>query len=225
MEGIIGFLANFVDLLVSMFVSLYNIIYFLGWKLLFWTLIAVFIFWLLRRLSCVSKRAKFIKIVSESAKKSGAKFRTIGIPYLSVFFSTEGYDVELEYNSITYRIKFFPGYIRGKAVHMYDIKSAYVMGRWMFSRFEEGKKVFGRKVKIGLDNRAQESKTMNILCFIPEPYWVSEPSEVGGVWEHDMESGKPLDGVYLLEGNLLARNLERLMEGYIDSIIHREQDI
>ena len=224
MEGIIGFVANFVDLLVSMFVSVYNIIYFLGWKLLLWTAIAVFVFWLVRRLICVHRRVKFIKTISHAAKEAGAKFRTLGIPVLSVFLPTEGYDLEIEFNSLTYRIKFFPGYIRGKAVHMYDFNNALVMGKWMFSRFEEGKKAFGRKVKIGLDNTVSEG-VMNILCFIPEPYTVSEPSEVGGVWEHDMESGKPLDGVYLLEGNFLARNLERLMEGYIDSIIHTEQDI
>ena len=224
MEGIIGFVANFVDLFISVIVSVYNIVYFLGWKLLLWTLIFVFAFWLIRRLTCVHKRAQFIKTLSHSAKESGAKFRTLGIPYLSVFLPTEGYDVELEFNSITYRIKFFPGYIKGKAVHMYDINNARVMGKWMFSRFEDGKKTFGRKVKVGLDNTAREG-VMNILCFIPEPYTVSEPSEVGGVWEHDMESGKPLGGVYLLEGGFLIRNLERLMEGYIDSIIHRPQDI
>ncbi len=224
MEGIIGFVANFVDLLVSMFVSLYNIIYFLGWQLLLWTLIAVFAFWLVRRLACVHGRMKFIKTLSQAAKESGAKFRALGIPTLSVFLPTEGYDLELEFKSVTYRIKFFPGYIKGKAVHMYDVNNARVMGKWMFSRFEDGKLSFGRKVKIGLDNTVGEG-VMNILCFIPEPFTVSEPSEVGGVWEHDMESGKPLDGVYLLEGGFLARNLERLMEGYIDSIIHKEEDI
>ncbi len=224
MEGIIGFVVNFIDLLASMFVSIYNIIVFLGWKILLWSAIAVFAFWLVRRLICVSARTRFIKTLSHAAKESGAKFRTLGSPALSVFLPVEGYDVELEYNSVTYRIKFFPGYIRGKAIHMYDINNARVMGKWMFSRFEDGKWSFGRKVKIGLDNTANEG-VMNILCFLPEPYAVSEPSEVGGVWEHDMESGKPLDGVYLLEGNFLVRNLERLMEGYIDSIIHKEQDI
>ena len=223
MDGIFGIVVNFIDMLTSMFVSLYNIVLFLGWKIVLWVLIFIFVWWLIRRLICVNARLKLMKAVKKAAKANGAVYRAIGIPILSVFIPTAGYDIELEYGGTTYRIKFFPGAIRGKAVHMYDINNAYVMAKWMFYRFEDGKWTLGKKVKIKMDNTVEDG-VMNILCFAPEPFAVSEPSDTGGVWEHDMEAGKPLGGVYLLEAGFLARNLERLMEGYIDSIIYEPED-
>ncbi len=203
---------------ISMFVSLYNMMTQLWRQVILWTAIIVLSLVLLRILRAVRLRLRFARALKDAARENGISLRARRPSILSLFLNLSGYDIEIDYRGTLYRIKYYPGILLGRAIHLEDAKTAKRMGRLALKRaIDDGKMPHGVRRRLKYDSSVSEN-TVNILVFSPTPLALTETNRSGTVWELDMENGERFHGVYLYSDEILLSRMSRLMSGYISSL-------
>lgn len=183
--------------------------------------IAILIGWrIFRSFRC---RYRFSKLLSEACEENGAKYEVLSNIYLSLFLNRPGYDVSVTHNGILYRIKFYPGFISKRMIHVHSAKesNAPLLKWWAVMRMKAGH-VVGRRKKLDYDTEVLPN-TVNILLFSPDPYAVTETFINGEIWERDVEYGDIFDGVYIYTDSSLSNQLVRVLEGYIPSLTEQKR--
>lgn len=222
MNEFLTIIINVFDIIISFFYSTYRIIVKYWGGMLVWVLLIVLFFVLRRVFRATRARTSFLKAVREAAEEAGATLTVIRSPLISLLFNPEGFDILLSHSGVSYKIKFFPGSVEGRAVHMETPHSATKQLRIFSSLALNRGKVRGKKKTLRYEIDRDEG-TLNILVFAPRPYVITTRSKSGAVWEFGFDGADSLDGVYLFPSDLLAKQLVRVMEGYIDTPIGRRQ--
>ena len=204
-------------MLLSMLVSTYNMLTRLWREVLLWCAIIMLALIALRILKACRMRLGFSRALRDCAKENGADYRALRPSLLSLFLNLSGYDVEIECRGTLYRIKYYPGIVLGRAVHLENARSTRRLSRLALRRAVDGKMPHGVGCRLKFDNSIQEN-TVNILVFSPKPLALTEKNTSGTVWELDMENGEIFDGVYLFSDDILRSRMERLLAGYITSL-------
>ena len=217
-----GIIFQFFDMLVSAFISAYNIIRDLWRELLGGVAILIAAIIALRILRAMHRRSVFLKKLRTGAKENGIKLKYNRSPMLSLFWNLAGYDIELDVRGVHYRLKFYPFITRGRAVHLDGARDTYYQGRLAHRRAVNSGRVGGIKIPLDYDTTPTDG-VVNILVFSPDPLAVTERNEGGTVWELDTENGGDFDGVYLFSASVLGSRLPRLMDGYIDELRHIDE--
>ncbi|MBQ2793989.1 MAG: hypothetical protein IJF05_04765 [Clostridia bacterium] len=219
---IFSIIIQFFDFLISSFVSLYNIVRYLWREILLGALILALALFVIRVFLAAKKQRAFIKAVRTSAKENGIKIRFARPPFLCLLFNFDGYDMEMEIGGKKYRIKLCPFITSGLGVHLSTATEAVYLGRLATRRALSKGKVSGISVRLKYDPTPAES-TVNVLVLSPTPLAVTERRENGTVWELDTDNGQDIGGVLVFTDAILISRLPRLMDGYIDSLIHYDE--
>lgn len=219
---IFSVIIQFIDFLISSVISLVNIVRYLWREILIGAAILLFALVALRILLAARKQALFIKAVKTAAKENGVKIRFARPPFLSLLWNFEGYDMEMELRGSLYRIKLAPFITSGIGVHLSSANEAVYLGRLATRRALSRGKISGIHVRLKYDPTQREG-TVNILVFSPTPITVSEMRENGTVWELDTENGQDMGGVLVFTDAILVSRLPRLIDGYIDTLIHTDE--
>lgn len=220
---IFSILVQFFDILLSAFVTLYNVFRHLWREILLGALILFLALVAIRILKAVFRRRKFVKAIRTAAKENGIKLEFRRPPFLSLFANLHGYDLEFDLRGTRYRLKFYPANPKGRAIHL----SSATDTRWLGGKLAHRRAVYkgklgGIAVKLDFDHKEAEGY-VNILLFSPTPISVTEQNDSGTVWELDTENGGLFDGVYVFTDDVLIHRLPRLMDGYIDTLVHIEE--
>ena len=219
---IFSILVQFFDFFISSIVSVVNIARYLWREILLGAAIAVALLFALHLLRAAKKRRAFIKAVRTAAKENGVKIKFHRPALLSLLCNPEGYDFEFELRERTYRIKLAPFVTMGIGVHLSSAGEAVYLGRLGTRRALNAGRVKGINVKLKFDP-TPATDVVNILVFSPTPLAVTESRENGTVWELDTENGQDVGGVLVFTDSILSHRLPRLIDGYIDTLIHVDE--
>ena len=219
---IFSIIIQFFDFLISSFVSLINIARYLWREILLGAFIIVLVLFALHILRAAKKRNKFIKAVRTAAKENNVKIHFSRPPFLSLLFNLDGYDMEMDLRGTLYRIKLAPFITMGVGVHLSTANDVVYLGRLQNRRALSKGVVKGLCIRLKYDP-TPALNTVNILVFSPTPLNVSERRENGTVWELDTENGEDVGGVLVFTDAILLYRLPRLIDGYIDSLIHIDE--
>lgn len=213
---------QFFDFLISSVVSFINIARYLWREILLGVFIFVALAFALYILRAAKRRRAFIKAVKLAAKENGIKIKLNRPPFLSLLWSFDGYDMEIDIRGVIYRIKLAPFVTLGKGVHLLNANEAVYLGRLANRRALMKGRVSGINVRLKYDPTKEEN-TVNVLVFSPAPLAVTERRENGTVWELDTENGQDMGGVLVFTDAILTSRFPRLIDGYIDTLIHIDE--
>ena len=216
---ILSIIIQFFDLVLSAIISAVNIVLDLWREILIAAAIIIAALIFIRVLRAVRSRSDFVKRIKRAAKENGVKLNFRRPATLSLFWNFRGYDIEFDLRGVIYRIKFYPWIVRGKDVHITSGSETLLLGRLAYRRAISRGILRGIKVKLDFD-RTVSDNTVNILLFSPSPLAVTERNESGTVWELDTENGRMRDGIYIFTDDILKFRLPRLIDGYIDGLVH-----
>ena len=219
---IFSVIIQFFDFLISSVVSMVNVVRYLWRELILATVLIVLALLLIYFLRAVKKRHAFIKAIKTAAKENGVKLYIPRPTFLSLLFNLDGYDIEFDLRGTRYRLKLAPFITSGIGVHLDGACEAVYLGRPATRRAMKKGVVKGVRVHIKYDPTPQDD-TVNLLVFSPAPISVFEKRENGGIWEMDTENGQDLGGVLVFTDEILASRLPRLIDGYIDELVHRDE--
>ncbi len=219
---IFSVIIQFFDFLISSVISLINIVRYLWRELLLGAFVLVLVLLALRVFLAARKQRAFIKAVKTAAKENGIKIHFSRPPFLSLLFNFSGYDMEMDVRGKIYRIKLAPFVTSGIGVHLLCANEAVYLGRLANRRALSKGRVRGIRVKLKYDPTRAEN-TVNILLFSPTPIAVTERRDNGTVWELDTEKGQDVGGVLVFTDAILISRLPRLIDGYIDTLIHTDE--
>ena len=219
---IFSVLVQLFDVMLSAMVSIYNIVVNLYAEILYGTAIIILVLLALHLLRALKRRNVFIKAVKEAAKENGIKLKLHRPTILSMLWNFKGYDIEFDLRGIRYRIKLAPLITAGIGVHLASANEAVYLGRLATRRALRKGKVKGIRLPLKYDTELAEN-TVNLLVFSPKPIAVTEQTENGSIWEMDTENGELFGGVLVFTDDILISRLPRLMDGYIDTLIHTDE--
>jgi len=219
---IFSIIVQFFDIVLSAFVSIYNIFRALWREIILATLLLILALILLRFLRALKKRMRFINKLRASAKENGLTIKYNRPCWLSLVLNFGGYDIEVEVRGVLYRLKLYPFNPHNRGILLDGSKSSRILGPLATRRAMNGTAAKGIGVKLDYDTEQSES-TVNILVFSPDPIAVLEENAAGTVWELDTENGAEYHGVYLFSASVLGSRLPRLMDGYIDELRHTDE--
>lgn len=219
---IFSILIQFFDFFISSVISVINIVRYLWREILLGAAIAVLLLFVIHVFRAAKKRRAFIKAVKAAAKENGVRIKFHRPPVLSLVLNLDGYDFEFELRGKTYRIKLAPFVTMGIGVHLSSAGEAVYLGRLATRRALNAGRVHGIPVKLKFDPTPAPD-TVNILVFSPTPIAVTESRENGTVWELDTENGQDVGGVLVFTDAILSHRLPRLIDGYIDTLIHVDE--
>ena len=215
-------LIQVIDVIISAIVSIYNIVVNLYAEILYGTAIIILVLLALYLLRALRRRNTFIKAVKEAAKENGVKLHFKRPTILSMLWNFKGYDIEFDLRGIRYRIKLAPLITAGIGVHLTNANEAVYLGRLATRRALRKGKVKGIRIPLKYDTELAEN-TVNLLVFSPKPIAVTEETENGSIWEMDTENGELFGGVLVFTDDILISRLPRLIDGYIDTLIHTDE--
>jgi hypothetical protein len=221
-EALSWFLTLF-DAFISSIYTTYNFI------VKYWANIFVYIFLFIvilyawRTGRSIKKRYNFSKTVKAACEENGGTYEELNNIYLSLLFNRSGYDIKVTHNDTVYRIKFYPGFISKRIIHVDNAKESHApLFKWWGVLRMKGGHVAGRLKKLDYDNEVLPN-TVNILLFSPDPFAVTETFINGEIWERDVEYGDIFDGVYIYTDTSLSNQLLRVLEGYIPSLTSQKR--
>ncbi len=219
---IFSVIIQFFDFLISSGVSFVNIVRYLWREILVGAFVLAICLVLIHILRAAKKRKAFVKAIKLAAKENGVKLRFSRPPILSFLLNLDGYDIEFELRGKTYRIKFAPFVTMGIGVHLASAKEMVYLGRLANRRSLSKGVVRGISVKLKY-NIALDDNVVNILLFSPTPLAITEKRSNGTVWELDTENGEDVGGFLVFTDSILIHRLPRLIDGYIDTLIHIDE--
>ena len=219
---LVTLLVQLFDVILSALVSIYNIVVNLYAEILYGAAILILVLVVLHLLRALKRRNIFIKAIKEAAKENGVKLKIKRPTILSMLWNFKGYDIEFDLRGTRYRIKLAPFITLGIGVHLESEREAIYLGRLATRRALMKGKIKGIPVHLDYDSAPAEN-TVNILVFSPKPIAVTEKTENGSIWEMDTENGEPLGGVLVFTEDILISRLPRLIDGYIDTLIHTDE--
>lgn len=223
MSEAIAWLFTLFDAFTSAIYTVFNLV------LNYWTSIFIYIFLFvgivifIRVTKSVKCRRNFAKKISLACEENGGEYEELGNIYSSLFFNRPGYDIKITHGGVTYKIKFYPGFVSGRMIHVSSAKesNAPLFRWWAIFRMKSGH-VAGRKKILDYDNQPLPD-TVNILLFSPDPYAITETFINGEIWERDVEFGDIFDGVYIYTYSTLSNQLLRVIEGYVPSLTNQKR--
>ena len=223
MSEYLSWFITLIDAFISAIYTAYNFV------VKYWASIFLYVFLFIaivvvcRVLRSFKCRYRFAKTMAEACEENGAKYEELNNIYRSLFFNTKGYDIAITHKDTLYRIKFYPGFVSRRMIHVHSAKesNAPLIKWWAVMRMNRGH-VTGRRKKLDFDNEVLPD-TVNILLFSPDPTAITETFINGEIWERDVEYGDIFDGVYIYTDTSLSNQLLRVLEGYIPSLDYQKR--
>lgn len=211
----VEFFVTLIDWISSVFVSIYNVITHLGISLFGYILIFCGIVLTIRVLGNFSGRlrlyGKIKKLFREKKKEVSLShfflrsFLWRPLPYAEADFSFHA-------NGKDYYVKLFPGFVKGYRV-LFDSDSVVILSRLFWKK----KFVIDFCYPMAEDTEA-------ILLFSPAPKGFYEPVRTSlGVDRFPLEGGRKYGDLIFFDQEPFLRQLDRILDGYVDSFYIENQ--
>ena len=223
MSEALSWLITLFDAFVSSIYTTFNFIVKYWSNIIIYIVVFIVAVYAWRAIRSIKKRHRFSKLISEACEENGGKYEELSNIYLSLFFNRPGYDIRVTHKDTVYRIKFYPGFISKRMIHVENAKESHApLFKWWAVFRMKGGHVAGKLKKLDYDNEVLPN-TVNILLFSPDPFAVTETFINGEIWERDVEYGDIFDGVYIYTDSSLSNQLLRVLEGYIPSLTSQKR--
>ena len=222
-----------IDWIASVFVTIYNVIRNLGLSFIEYLLILFVILLACRLLAVVFGRLRLGRDLRRMLRKKGIALEKKHALFRSLFYRIKPYAEEdfcFTVGARRYHVKVAPGVVKGWRV-IFDEDRTVILSRLFFRKKFVLAPIPGAPLPqkepsraMGRPAFADDPENEYILLFSPAPRGFYEAVRMhGGYDRFPLEGGNRFEETVFCEQPLFLRQLDRILDGYVDSFLFENQ--